>query len=80
MNTVELYQRTKGENASLELVCKYHMPNVRCLAMQKVTIDVRQSIFEPTSQVALKREERQGASGREEMKDGRGTAAADLGG
>ena len=55
MNTIELYQRGPGPDGSgLELLCKYHMPNARCLDMKKVTIDARKSIFEPCSQVVDK--------------------------
>ena len=42
MNTIEVYRRQGiDDKPTLELVCTYHLPNARCLAMQKVTIDVR---------------------------------------
>ena len=65
MNTIELYRRTRisagsgppggPAKTSLELVCKYFVPNTRILDMAKVTIDVRQSIFEPASQIVARR-------------------------
>ena len=52
MNTIELYQRVAGQDgAGLELICKYLMPNARCLDLKKVTIDARKSVFEPCSQL-----------------------------
>jgi len=34
------------------------MPNVKCISMEKVTIDVRKSIFETASQVVVARKAR----------------------
>ena len=52
LNTIELYGRVPGqEGRGLELICKYHMPNARCIDMKKLTIDARKSIFEPCSQI-----------------------------
>lgn len=68
LNTIELYGRVPGqEGRGLELICKYHMPNARCLDMKKLTIDARKSIFEPCSQIVEK-------TMREETSAGEGSA------